>query len=149
MLEELKKDDFIVRHFKKNDYDAIINLWEKTGLGGAHRGDDLNIIENTIQQGGFFIVLEYLPSKRIIGTAWITNDHRRLYLHHFGIDPDFQGKKLSHLLAQASVEIGKKMGLQMKLEVHATNEKAKNLYLKYGFKDLGDYEVMIIRNYEK
>lgn len=149
MSGELKKDEFVVRHFKKNDYSAVLNLWEKTGLGGAHRGDDLKVIEKTIEQGGSFLVLEYLPSKLIVGTAWITNDNRRLYLHHFGIDPEFQGKKLAHRLAKACIEIGKNYGLQMKLEVHKTNEKAKNLYLKYGFKDLGDYEVMIIRKYDE
>jgi ribosomal protein S18 acetylase RimI-like enzyme len=36
----------------------------------------------------------------------------------------------------------------MKLEVNRENFRAINLYLKNGFKELGDYEVLIIRNYE-
>lgn len=148
MSEELKKNDFIIRYFRDEDFDAVNKLWNKTGLGGEHRGDNIKIIKETIVKGGFFLILEYLPEKKIVGTAWITNDFRRLYLHHFGIDPEFQGKGLSKLLAKECIAIAKKKGLQMKLEVHRNNIIAKNLYLKYGFKELGDYEVLIIRKYD-
>ncbi len=147
MSEELKRNDFIVRDFRNEDFDAVNELWSKTGMGGAHRGDNPEIISETISKGGYFLILEYLPEKKVVGTAWITNDFRRLYLHHFGITPEFQGKGLSNLLAKECMVIGKKTGLQMKLEVHHENIIAKSLYLKYGFKELGDYEVLIIRKY--
>jgi ribosomal protein S18 acetylase RimI-like enzyme len=37
-------------------------------------------------------------------------------------------------------------GSQVKLEVHSTNLKAINLYKKFGFKHLGEYNVYIIRD---
>lgn len=147
MLEEQNKEEFIVRNFKEDDYEVILKLWDRTGLGGSHRGDNLNIINQTINHGGFFLVLEHVNTGRIIGTAWITNDYRRLYVHHFGIDPEYQGKGLSHLLAKECIRIGKQLGLQMKLEVHKENIKARKLYEKYGFTYLEGYEVMIIRKY--
>ncbi len=147
MSEKYEHKDYRVRLFETADYHQILQLWNLTGLGGAHRGDNLQIILNTIESGGVFFVLEHTPTKTIVGTAWITNDHRRLYLHHFGIHPEFQGRGLSHLLAQACINFGKNTGLQMKLEVHKDNQIAKNLYEKYGFKLLGDYEVHIIRQY--
>ncbi len=147
MSEKSNRNDFLVRHFRKDDYEEVLKVWELTGMGGAHRGDNLEIIEETILAGGVFFVLEYIPQQQVIGTAWITNDKRRLYLHHFGIHPDFQGKGLSHLLAKACVDLGKKLNLQMKLEVHKDNYIAKKLYQQYQFKYLGDYEVFIIRQY--
>lgn len=147
MSERYEHRDYRVRLFETTDYDEILQLWDFTGLGGAHRGDNLEIIQNTIEAGGVFFVLEHIPTKSLIGTAWITNDRRRLYLHHFGIHPNYQGKGLSHLLAQACIDFGKNTGLQMKLEVHKDNLTAKNLYAQYGFKLLGDYEVHIIRQY--
>ncbi len=147
MSENINPNDFLLRTFTTNDYPEVLSLWELTGLGGEHRGDNLEIIQKTLEAGGIFFILEYLPKNKIIGTAWITNDMRRLYLHHFGIHPDFQGKGLSHILAKACVEFGKKLNLQMKLEVHKNNIIAKRLYEKYLFKFLGDYEIFIIRQY--
>lgn len=142
-------DTFKIRDFKTEDYPQIISLWEKTDLGNPQRGDNLEIINKTISIGGKFLVLELLDNKQIIGTSWITNDGRRLYLHHFGIHPEYQGKKYSILLLKASLEYAKILGLQIKLEVHKENLKAINLYKKYSFKYLGDYDVYIIRDLEK
>jgi ribosomal protein S18 acetylase RimI-like enzyme len=147
MSEKLNLNNYRIRLFEESDYESVLELWELTGLGGAHRGDNLKIINNTIKAGGIFYILENVLNKKIVGTAWITNDKRRLYLHHFGIHPDYQGLGLSHILAKACIEYGKKLDLQMKLEVHTNNIKAKQLYEKYQFKKLGDYEVYIIREY--
>ncbi|PLX09762.1 MAG: hypothetical protein C0596_00300 [Marinilabiliales bacterium] len=129
-----------------DDYEAVLNVWLQTDIGGAHRGDNLQIIQNTITNGGVLFVLEEIKTKTIAGTSWITNDHRRLYLHHFGISPYFQGKGLSHLLMEKSMEFARNLKLQIKLEVHKDNLKARQLYEKYSFKYLGDYEVFIVRD---
>lgn len=137
--------EFNVRNFKDKDYNQVLNVWQQTDMGGAHRGDNLNIITNSIDNGGALFVLEEKTSGNIVGTSWITNDHRRLYLHHFGISPYFQGKGLSHLLMEKSMEYARELKLQIKLEVHKENFKARKLYEKYAFKFLGDYEVFIVR----
>ncbi len=138
--------EFLVREFKAEDYNSVLNVWQQTNMGGAHRGDDLQIIENTIKNGGILYVLEEKNSENIVGSSWITNDQRRLYLHHFGIIPYFQGKGLSHLLLEKSMEYARSVKLQIKLEVHKDNFKARMLYEKYAFKFLGDYEVFIVRD---
>jgi ribosomal protein S18 acetylase RimI-like enzyme len=82
----------------------------------------------------------------VVGTSWLTNDGRRLYLHHFAIDPEFQGGGLSKPLLRESLKIAREIGLQVKLEVHQDNERAINFYKKAGFQRLGDYDVYIIRD---
>jgi N6-L-threonylcarbamoyladenine synthase len=67
-------------------------------------------------------------------------------LHHFGILPECQGKGLSKILLQESLQFIKSKNTQVKLEVHSTNFKAINLYKKFGFKHLGEYNVYIIRD---
>ena len=138
--------NFFVRNFKPNDYHAVLDVWQKTDMGGEHRGDNLEIISKTIANGACLLVLVN-DSDKPLGTSWITNDNRRLYLHHFGILPEFQGQGLSHLLMAESMSFAKKSGLQIKLEVHKNNKIAKALYEKYGFNYLGDYDVHIIRKY--
>ncbi len=137
--------DYRIRDYRTGDWPAIEKLWHATGLGGAHRGDDATVIERTLAQGGRLLILERTDAGEMVGTAWITHDHRRSYLHHFGIVPSHQGKKLSHLLMEAVIEAVRHIGLQCKLEVHRENIKAIELYKKYGFTYLGDYDNYIMR----
>ncbi len=139
--------EYIIRDYKDDDYSQAVKLWEETGMGGAFRGDDENKIRDTLKIGGKLLVMEALNKNIIIGTSWLTNDGRRIYLHHFGIKPEYQGRGLSKPLAKASIDFAKKKGLQIKLEVHRENKTAVALYEKFGFKYLGDYDVYIIREY--
>lgn len=138
---------FNIRPYKTGDFEQIQLLWEETGLGNKQRGDNAEIIEKTIAAGGELFILENTSNNEIIGTSWLTNDHRRIYLHHFGIKPAYQGKGLSKPLLEKSLEWAKNTQLQIKLEVHIDNKKAIQLYEKFGFKRLGDYDVYIIRKY--
>ncbi|HRW22572.1 MAG TPA: GNAT family N-acetyltransferase [Bacteroidales bacterium] len=136
---------FYIRLFKKADYEAVNQVWQLTDMGGSHRGDNLQVIIRSISSGGaLFCLLN--NEDEIIGTAWITNDSRRLYLHHFAILPEYQGQKLSHLLMVEVMKFARRKGIQIKLEVHKDNAAAIALYDKYGFKNLGDYHVLIVRN---
>lgn len=134
-----------IRDFCERDFSMVESLWDETGMGGKMRGDDLNIILDTIMLGGRLIVLENIGSKEIIGTSWLTIDGRRMYMHHFGIKPLYQKQGLAKLLLEESLRIARETGLQIKIEVHKENQAAIGLYKKYGFKYLGDYIVMIIR----
>lgn len=141
-----KKIKFTIRDFCKEDFPYINDLWGLTGQGGIHRGDTVEVIEKTVLGGGKLLVMIENITKKIIGTSWVTNDQRRLYLHHFGILPEYQGLGLSKPLLVETMKYIKKTGLQVKLEVHRDNTKAANIYQKHGFKYLGDYDVYIIRN---
>jgi ribosomal protein S18 acetylase RimI-like enzyme len=145
----LKYQDYTIRDYKTSDFDEVNRLWIATGMGGAERGDDNKIIQRTIEGGGKLIILEHSSTKEIIGTSWLTHDNRRIYLHHFGIKPEYQGKGLSKILFNESLNFAKSLGVQIKLEVHKSNLKATELYKKGGFQYLGDYRVYIIRELEE
>jgi len=137
---------FIVRNYRVGDIVQVARLWEQTGMGHPSRGDDSNTIERTIKCGGRLILVEEAETGLICGSSWVTTDGRRMFIHHFGILPEFQGIKLSHLLMKASLDFVKDMGMQVKLEVHQSNLRATELYKRYGFRRLGDYDVYIIRD---
>jgi ribosomal protein S18 acetylase RimI-like enzyme len=139
-------DKFIIDNYQPDDFPLIAKLWHNLGLGGAERGDDANVISRTLKNNGAFFVVRL--NLRIIGTAWITNDQRRLYLHHMGVDEEFQNKGVGYKLLKHCVLWSKRTGLQLKLEVSSSNANAVHLYEKGGFKHLGDYDVYIIRNYD-
>ncbi len=138
--------DYEIRTFQAKDYDQLIFLWEQTGLGNPQRGDTLDVILRTIALGGQLYVMFH--QEKLIGSSWLSQDGRRIYLHHFGILPGYQGKGLSKPLLEKSLQFARQLNLQIKLEVHKTNEIAIELYKKYGFNYLGDYLVFIIRDYK-
>jgi ribosomal protein S18 acetylase RimI-like enzyme len=137
---------FSVRDYRSGDFAEIADLWALTGVGGTHRGDNAEVIENTLRHGAKLWILIENSNQSMIGTSWLTHDHRRIYLHHFCIHPDYQGRKLAWNLLEPSLLYAKEKGMQIKLEVHRDNLSAVQLYLKAGFKYLGDYDVYIIRD---
>jgi len=137
---------FFIRDYAESDYSEVIIVWQSLGLGGAHRGDNEDVIRHTIEMGGKLLLIIDSVSGCIAGTSWLTIDGRRTYLHHFGIMKEYQGNGLAGILLNASLNFAKSLGMQIKLEVHKDNVRALGLYTKAGFTYLGDYCVYIIRD---
>ena len=125
---------FTIRDYITEDYPALMDLWTATDVSNPKRGDNPEIIRQTLNNDGKLIILEDQTSGKLIGSSWLTNDGRRIYLHHFAISPEYQGQKLSTLLLDASLEYAHERKMQIKLEVHRDNHKAIELYTKAGFK---------------
>jgi len=140
------KQSIVIRDYSSDDFPSIAVLWKETGLGGPQRGDNQQIIEQSIAMGSKMLVAT-LQDGTLIGTSWMTFDGRRIHLHHFGVSPKFQRQGIGRQLAIASIAFAKEKGYQIKLEVHQTNTPAIELYKGLGFKYLGDYDVYIIRSY--
>ncbi len=142
-------EDVLIRDYQSRDYPQLLGLWQELGLASAKRGDDELVIDRTLRGGGRLLLLCLKKTDEIIGSSWLTVDGRRTYLHHFGISQRYQGQGLANLLLKESLKTAKKIGFQVKLEVERNNIAARNLYLKFGFQALGDYEVLIIRDLER
>jgi ribosomal protein S18 acetylase RimI-like enzyme len=146
MTETNIQDEYTFRTYMKGDFQGVAQLWELTEMGSPERGDDEKTVEESVRIGGNLIIMEHKNTGRICGTSWLTYDGRRIHLHHFGILPECQGMGLSKCLLNESLKFVREKGVQVKLEVHAANERAINLYKKYGFEHLGNYNVYIIRD---
>ncbi len=128
----------------ENLYAEIISIWDKTGISNPERADSFDSIQRTLEHGGI-LLLAYMDAI-LVGTIWLTNDYRRLYIHHMAVLPEFQKQGIGCSLLQEAIQIADKQGLQAKLEVHSDNAAALNLYRSMGFKVLDGYLVMIRRN---
>ena len=134
-----------VRNYSASDYPSVMRIWQELNLSAHERGDNHEVLDKTLQLGGCFLALEEIESSKIIGTSLLSNDGRRLYLHHFGILTAFQNRQLGGFLLEHTLQIVCQMRMQVKLEVNPKNNYAVRLYEKYGFKLLGNYVVYIIR----
>ena len=140
----MAESNYKVCDFTDRDIDDVLNLWDVTSIGGKERGDSLETIQRTLKHGGRMLLL--VIDGRVVGSSWMTQDGRRMYLHHFSIHPEYQGQGLSHMLMNTSLSWMREVGLQIKLEVHESNEIARDLYQKYGFNELGGYKLYIVRD---
>lgn len=137
--------EFLVRDFTPGDFEGLSQVWNLTGLGNPARGDNLEIIMQSIAMGGKLLVATNSQGN-IVGTSWMTFDGRRIHLHHFGVHPNYQRMGVGKMLAAESLRFVKQKGYQVKLEVHQSNLAAISLYKKFGFQRLGDYDIYIIRD---
>ncbi len=144
-----EKPRFSIRDYLPEDYSSLFELWKQCDLAQPERGDSPSAIEKCNKLGGRLLVMEETAGSKIIGSSWMTWDGRRIYIHHFGILPEYQGKGLGTRLAEESLDWIREQGQQVKLEVHKENHRAKKMYEKLGFFAFRDYDIYMIRDFEK
>ena len=125
-------------------FDQIMQIWVETGLASPPRADDLSTIQRSINYGG--CVLIATENGNATGTAWLTHDFRRLYIHHMGVVSAHQNQGIGRELLTEALKIAGELGYQAKLEVHQDNPIAMHLYESMGFKPLQGYLSMIRRD---
>ena len=137
----------LIRDYRESDYASLLKLWNETELAQPERKDDSGVIKRCNDMGGCLLVLENATSGEIIGSSWMTWDGRRIYLHHFGIHPDWQNLGFGTKLAEASLDWISQTGKQVKMEVHKENNAAIRLYEKLGFFAFKEYDLYMIREF--
>ncbi len=82
----------IIRDYRPEDFIQIKELWKLTNIYVSERGDTPEVIQRCNAMNGKLLVMEDPASGILIGTSWMTYDGRRLFLHHFAINPSHQRK---------------------------------------------------------
>ncbi len=121
----------------------VTSIWQETGISNPARADSFEAVQHNLDHGGI-ILLAWLEDV-LSGTAWLSHDFRRLYIHHMAVAPEFQNRGIGRRLLEEALAIARDHGWQAKLEVHADNPAARHLYSSCGFTDLEGYIVMIRR----
>jgi len=83
---------------------------------------------------GYFIITN---SGEKIGCIGSSVTRRTMYLHHCMVSPKFQGQGIFTYIIQKVISEGIKKGKEVLLQVLDINERARNLYLRLGFKITG------------
>jgi ribosomal protein S18 acetylase RimI-like enzyme len=128
-------------------YNEIMRLWLETGISNPARNDSLEALQYNLDHGGIMLLAH--RDSELTGTAWLSHDFRRLYIHHMAVLPICQNMGVGRLLLDEAVRIADDYGYQAKLEVHEANAAARHLYASCGFTDLEGYITMIRRGGSK
>jgi len=124
-------------------FEAITRIWNETGISNPARADDFASVQYNLQHGGIMLLAR--REGILVGTAWLSHDFRRLYIHHMAVSPEFQNQGIGRALLSEALSIAAEHGWQAKLEVHSTNSAARHLYRSCGFTDLEGDITMIRR----
>ncbi|PKN72401.1 MAG: hypothetical protein CVU50_07455 [Candidatus Cloacimonetes bacterium HGW-Cloacimonetes-3] len=125
-------------------YVELIKLWDEAGISNPARSDSFEVISNSLSHGG--VILTAYRDNSLLGSAWLTHDFRRVYIHHMAVLPRVQNTGIGALILKEALSIAGDLGYQAKLEVHTDNQSARHLYAKYGFTELNGYLTMIKRD---
>ena len=120
-----------IRDVLKEDLEQIYLIEEKTFLAPWKKEDILNDFNDNPFSHWAVITLQSM----VVGfyVYWHTFDSATIA--QIAVDPSYQGQHYgSYLLEELISDCVAKKVRAITLEVRKTNEKALNLYLKYGFK---------------
>ncbi|MDW3229898.1 MAG: GNAT family N-acetyltransferase [Acidobacteriota bacterium] len=124
----------LIRKFRMEDYDWIIELWQKCRLPLKPEGrDSREEISRQIQLSQvIFLVAEV--NRQIVGTILATHDGRKGWINRLAVDQTFRGQGLAgDLVGQAEQEL-ERAGLKMYAAlIEEDNLPSIKLFEKLGY----------------
>jgi len=93
----------MIRRMTESDYDGVVNVWKKAGLGYKPDGRDSReaVAKQLVGSGATMLVAE--EEGAIIGVVFGTHDFRKGLINRLAVLPDNQGKGIAKSLV-ANVE---------------------------------------------
>ncbi|MBT2638905.1 ribosomal protein S18-alanine N-acetyltransferase [Bacillus sp. ISL-39] len=120
------------RNMTVDDLDEVMEVELKSFIVPWSKEAFFN--ELTKNQFAHYLIVEV--DQRVVGYCgvWIIIDEA--HITNIALLPEYRGMKLGEALMAKVMELAREMGaFRMTLEVRVSNEKAQNLYRKFGFEE--------------
>lgn len=127
-------DNLKIRDFEIEEYDILIELWEKTGLPYRPLGRDSkeNISKQIEQPNISFLFVEV--EDKIIGSIIISHDGRKGWINRVAILPEYRNLGIASLLIDDAEKRLKKIGIKIVASlIEDWNLKSLKLFDKLGY----------------
>ena len=121
-----------IREFRMEDYEAVVNLWEKVGLAKQGESTKESFLEQQKLAKDLFLVYEV--DGKVVGTVIGGWDGWRAWIYRIAVDPEHQRRGLgSRLIAEIEKRLEAKGGRKFRALILAGNEVSKSLFEANGF----------------
>lgn len=125
-----------LRRLAEVDLDEVMEI-EPVAFGSHHwsRQSFINELGNSL--GSYFAAIDRAGG-RLMGYSgfWLIGDEA--HITTLAVHPDFRRRRVGEVLLINDLLVAQELGAKwVTLEVRVSNEKAQNLYFKFGFKNLG------------
>ncbi len=106
-------DSIEIRRFKIEDYDAVLDIWQKCKLPFKPNGRDSRekISKEITKDTAIFLVA--IQHDRIIGTVLGTHDGRKGWINRLAVLPGFQHKGIARRLVEEAEKILDQLGIEI------------------------------------
>ena len=131
-----------IRSMTISDYEAALELWERTAGMGLSKADEKLEIQHFLEQNEPLCFVAY-EEERLVGTILCGQDGRRGYLYHLAVDMDYRFAGIGKELVQRSITALKKLGIQKcHLFVYMDNTSGIAFWDHLGWVTREDIQVM-------
>jgi N-acetylglutamate synthase len=123
-----------IRTLGPEDYDAICEVWQASGVGYQPTGRESRDSFTRQMSTGLQTVFGAVEDGRLVGVVVATQDGRKGWINRLGVHPGSQRRGIGAKLVQACEGMFHEMGLTISaaLVVHG-NEASLNLFKREGF----------------
>jgi len=125
----------VIREAVDADYDAILIVWNKTGLKPRVTGRDgrASLAHQLTQFPGLYLVAE--DAGRVIGVVLGTHDYRKGWINRLAVLPEYRRRGIGRALAQACDAALRAGGIEIvSALVEEGNEASMSLFRDLGYK---------------
>lgn len=124
-----------IKPMEQIDINAVVAIEEESyGLHHWSKESFFNELSNDLAK--YFCVFN--EDGVLVGYAGIWRILEEAHITNISVKPDFRRKKIGETLLKTIIDFCYREGVKyLTLEVRVSNQKAINLYEKYGFKSLG------------
>jgi ribosomal protein S18 acetylase RimI-like enzyme len=125
-----------IREFSINDYDAVIQLWQRVeGLEIAEGDDRKGIAQFLARNQGLSRVAT--DGSAIVGVVLCGHDGRRGHIYHLAVDPAYQGRGLGKRLLNESLEDLRRAGVKRVIIMVADdNPRGREFWKRFGYEEI-------------
>jgi len=135
----------IVRHFRIEDFDAVIALWRRTEGVGLNESDTRRANTAYLRRNP---KLSFVAEKdgRIIGAVLCGHDGRRGYLHHLAVSKRHRCRGIGRRLVNACLAKLRQAGIpKCNIFIFASNAEGMKLWTRTGWSLRTELRLMQIR----
>ena len=129
-----KSSRLIIRDFRIEDYDCVVELWTSAGLPYRPKGrDGRERIADELKKGTAIFLVAELDGK-IVGCVLGTQDGRKGWLNRLAVRPEFQRRGIARMLVEEVEKRLSGMGIGISAAlVENWNEKSMDVFERLGY----------------
>jgi ribosomal protein S18 acetylase RimI-like enzyme len=123
----------MIRPFHEDDTEAVVALWEESGLTRPWNDPRKDIARKLGVQREWFLVVE--DEGQVVASVMAGYDGHRGWVNYLAVTPSHRGRGLARaLMAEVERLLGNAGCPKVNLQVRTTNEAALGFYERLGYK---------------
>jgi ribosomal protein S18 acetylase RimI-like enzyme len=137
MSDDRKPDGLMIRGFRIEDYDRVMELWAEGGLPLKPQGRDSreNIAKQLQQPNVLFLVAEEGEGSHIIGTVLATHDGRKGWINRLAVDAALRKRGIGARLVLEAERRLEALGMDiLACLIEDDNSVSMEVFEKLGYK---------------